>query len=82
LDKVLHNILKRQIPIILASIVTGTIACYYFGFWIGVILNSICWGIAVSMAKLYVARTSRHSDPFKDDRYLMYFVLALIGRNK
>jgi len=82
LNYILRNILIRQIPIILASIVTGAIAIYYIGFWPGVILNTISWGIAVFLAKLYIARTYQHSDPFRDDRFLMFFVLALIGRNK
>ena len=45
-------------------------------------MNAIAWGTAVFLAKIYVARTFRNSDPFRDDRYLVYFVLALIGRYK
>lgn len=66
----------------MASIVTGAIAIYYLGFWPGVFVNGIAWGTAVFLAKLYVARTVRNSDPFRDDRIMMYFVLALIGRYK
>jgi hypothetical protein len=65
---------------ILASIVTGAIVIYYLGFWLGVIVNAIAWGTAVFLARLYFTRTSL--DRIRDDRYLMYFVLALIGRNK
>lgn len=82
LDRRLRNILIRQLPIILVSFVTGAIAIYYLGFWLGVFLNAIAWGTAVFLAKIYVARTFRYSDPFRDDRYLVYFVLALIGRYK
>jgi hypothetical protein len=76
----LSNILKRQLPLLAASLVTGAIAMYYLGFWSGAFLNAIVWGAMVFLAKLYVARTSRRSDPFKDDRYIMNFVLALVGK--
>ena len=82
MDRALRNILIRQLPIILVSLITGAIAIYYLGFWLGVIVNAIAWGTAVFLAKIYVARTFRNSDPFRDDRYLVYFVLALIGRYK
>jgi uncharacterized membrane protein len=69
----------RQIPMILASVVTGAIVIYYLGFWLGVIVNGIAWGTAVFLARLSFVR---NIDRVRDDRYLMYFVLALIGRNK
>ena len=81
MDRKLRNIMKRQLPLLIASLVTGAIAIYYLGFWAGAILNAIVWGASVFLAKLYMARTSRTSDPFKDDRYIMNFVLALIGKN-
>lgn len=80
--RTVRNILIRQVPLFLASLVTGAIAIYYLGFWSGVILNGMAWGAAVFLAKLYVAKRYRNSDPFRDDRYLLYFVSALIGRIK
>lgn len=82
LDTRLRNILIRQIPVILISVVTGFVAIYYLGFWLGIIINGLAWGAAVFLAKLYISLTIRNSDPFSDDRYLMYFVLALVGRNR
>ena len=78
----IRNILLRQIPIVICSLVTGAILIYYLGFWSGAILNGIAWGAAVFFAKVYVRRVNSNYDPFRDDRYLMYFVLALLGRNK
>jgi hypothetical protein len=78
----LRGILIRQLPIIILSLITGAIAIYYLGFWPGVILNATVWAIAVFFSKLIVARKFRNSDPFRDDRFLMYFVKALIGRLK
>ena len=82
MNRFLRNILIRQIPIIAASLITGTIAIYYLGFWTGAILNAVAWGIAVFLAKLYISKAYRGSDPFRDDRFLMYIVLGLIGRNR
>jgi hypothetical protein len=70
----------RQLPLILASIVTGSILVYYLGFWLGVFVNGIAWGAAVILAKIYVVRNGRNIDAIRDDRYLLYFVQALIGR--
>ena len=69
-------------PLFLASIVTGGILIYYLGFWIGVFMNATAWGAAVLLAKYYSLRNGRNIDAFRDDRYLRYFILALIGRNK
>lgn len=82
MDRILRNILIRQIPILLCSIVTGAILIFYVGFWLGAIVNAVAWGTAVFMAKIYVRKIKNNSDPFHDDRYLMYFVLGLLGRNK
>jgi hypothetical protein len=82
LNRFIRNILIRQIPIILVSLVSGSILIYYLGFWTGAILNAMAWGIAVFLAKLFIARNYRGTDPFRDDRFLMYFVLGLIGRNR
>lgn len=82
MDKVIRNILIRQLPLILASIVSSSILIYYLGFWIGVFVNTIAWGAAVLLAKIYVGRSGRNMAGFRNDRYLIYFVLGLIGRNK
>jgi hypothetical protein len=82
LDRIIRNILIRQVPLIIASIVSGGILIYYLGFWVGIFVNAFAWGTAVLLAKIYVARNGRNIDSVRDDRYLMYFVLALIGRNK
>ena len=82
MDRKIRGILMRQVPLFVMSLMTGAIAMYYLGFWLGAILNAVAWGVAVFLAKMYVARTVRNSDPFRDDRYLISFVSALIGRNK
>lgn len=81
MNRFIRNILIRRIPIVAVSLITGGILIYYLGFWTGAILNAMAWGIAVFLAKLFIARTYEGTDPFGDDRFLMYFVLALIGRN-
>jgi hypothetical protein len=72
---------RRQIPILVSSLITGAILIYFIGFWPGAILNTIVWGALIFLAKIY--RGYRLSaDPFQDDKYMLNFFLALIGRNR
>jgi hypothetical protein len=82
MDKIIRNILIRQIPLILVSIITGSILVYYLGFWAGIFVNSAAWSAAVLAAKIYMTRNGKNMAGIRNDRYLMYFVLGLIGRNK
>ena len=66
---------------LLCSLVTGLALAYLIGFWPGVILNAIAWAVLVFAIKAYSA-SKGNIDPFRDDRYVMNFVLALIGRSR
>ena len=82
MDRLFWGVIKRQIPILVASVITGTILAYYIGFWLGLIINTVAWGTLVFLAKFLAAKAGINSDPFHDDRYLMNFAMALVGRNK
>jgi hypothetical protein len=66
---------------IIASIITGAIMIYWLGFWPGVIINTVGWGLGVFIARSYLGnRTNRWQDNFRDEKFLLRFILALIGR--
>lgn len=81
LDRLLWRIARRQIPIIVSSLITGAILMYFIGFWPGAILNAVIWGVLIFLAKAFLGyRLS--ADPFADDKFLLSFFLALTGRNR
>jgi hypothetical protein len=71
MDKILHNIIKRQTPFLIGGTITGTIMTYYLGFLFSIAVNSLAW-IAISylVYKLYwkISQT-------KDQRYLIQYAL-------
>jgi hypothetical protein len=81
LDRNVRCILIRQFLLLLCSLVTGLALAYLIGFWPGVILNAIAWGGLIFATKAYSANKG-NVDPFRDDRYVMNFILALIARNR
>jgi hypothetical protein len=53
LDTLLKSILKRKIPLIGGSSITGIILVYYFGFLFSFLLNSIIWVIITNYTYKY-----------------------------
>jgi hypothetical protein len=49
----LKSILKRKIPLIGGSSITGIILVYYFGFLFSFLLNSIIWVIITNYTYKY-----------------------------
>jgi hypothetical protein len=49
----LKSILKRKIPLIGGSSITGIILVYYFGFLFSFLLNSIMWVIITNYTYKY-----------------------------
>ena len=80
LDKYLSGLILRQLPLLMASILTGAIFAYWLGFWSGIIVNAIVWGISIFIWKAYVGRRQNVVDKFHDEKFLLNFLLALIGR--
>ena len=53
MDTLLKSILKRKIPLIGGSSITGIILVYYFGFLFSFLLNSIIWVIITNYTYKY-----------------------------
>jgi hypothetical protein len=81
LDRFLSGLILRQMPLVVASLVTGALLIYWLGFWPGIIVNTIGWGVCVFAVKAHAGkRRKSHVDSFKDEKFLVNFLLALIGR--
>ena len=80
LDKFLSGLILRQLPLFIASILTGANLVYWLGFWSGIILNAIVWGISIFVWRTYVGRRQNAVDKFQDEKFLLNFLLALFGR--
>jgi hypothetical protein len=52
-DALLKSILKRKLPLIGGSSITGIILLYYFGFLLSFLLNSIIWIIITDFIYKY-----------------------------
>ena len=76
----MNGLVVRQLPLLLASMVTGALMIYWLGFWAGIIINAICWGMAIVLVKTFVVKRRRGVDNFRDEKFLLNFLLALIGR--
>ena len=53
MDALLKSILKRKLPLIGGSSITGIILLYYFGFLLSFLLNSIIWIIITDFIYKY-----------------------------
>ena len=53
MDALLKSILKRKIPLIGLSSITGIILVHYFGFLFSIFLNSIIWIIITNFLYKY-----------------------------
>jgi hypothetical protein len=80
LDKFLSGLILRQLPFVIASILTGAILIFWLGFWAGIIVNAILWGISIFIWKAFVGNRQNAVDKFQDEKFLLNFLLALIGR--
>ena len=80
MDIVLKSIVKRQIPLLIGSTITGVIMTYYYGFLFSIIVNSaIWWGVSYFVNKYYWK-----SKAVDDQKYLLQYALTKFGssRNK
>ena len=80
MDIVLKSIVKRQIPLLIGSTITGVIMTYYYGFLFSIIVNSaIWWGVSYFVNKYYWKTKA-----VDDQKYLLQYALAKLGsaRNK
>ena len=80
MDIVLKSIVKRQIPLLIGSTITGVIMTYYYGFLFSIIVNSaIWWGVSYFVNKYYWKTKA-----VDDQKYLLQYALAKFGssRNK
>jgi hypothetical protein len=80
LDKFLSGLILRQLPLLVASILTGAVLVHWLGFWTGIIVNAVAWVISVFVWKTFVGRRQNAVDKFQDEKFLLHFFLALIGR--
>jgi hypothetical protein len=80
LDKFLSGLILRQLPLLIASILTGAVLVYWLGFWTGILVNAVMWIISVFVWKTFVGRRQNVVDKFQDEKFLLHFFLALIGR--
>ena len=80
MDIILKSIVKRQIPFLIGSTITGVIMTYYYGFLFTIIVNSaIWWGVSYFFNKYYWK-----SKAVDDQKYLLQYALAKFdsSRNK
>ena len=74
LDTILKSIIKRQIPFLIGSTITGSIMAYYYGFLFTIIVNSLMWYvISYSVSKYYYK-----SKGINDQKYLIQYGLSKI----
>jgi hypothetical protein len=59
---------------------TGAVLVYWLGFWTGILVNAVMWIISVFVWKTFVGRRQNVVDKFQDEKFLLHFLLALIGR--
>ena len=80
LDTILKSIIKRQIPFLIGSTITGIIMTYYYGFLFTIIVNSIIWYVISSLVSKYYYK----SKGINDQKYLIQYGLSKIksSRNK
>jgi hypothetical protein len=72
MDRILQNIIKRQIPFLIGGTVTGIIMTYYLGFLFSVVVNSVIWmAISHLVYRLYW-KASQSSDQKFLIRYAVY----------
>ena len=74
IDAILKSIIKRQIPFLIDSTITGTIMAYYYGFLFTIIVNSIMWYVISYLVSKYYYK----SKGVNDQKYLIQFGLSKI----
>jgi hypothetical protein len=78
LDALLKSILKRKIPLIGGSSITGIILVYYFGFLFSFLLNSIIWVIITNYTYKYYWKMSWLEDVI----ILFIFLYGMVKNDK
>jgi hypothetical protein len=74
----LKSILKRKIPLIGGSSITGIILVYYFGFLFSFLLNSIIWVIITNYTYKYYWKMSWLEDVI----ILFIFLYGMVKNDK
>ncbi|HYF98494.1 MAG TPA: hypothetical protein VD815_00225 [Candidatus Saccharimonadales bacterium] len=78
MDSLLKSVLKRQLPYLIGSTITGTIMTYYYGFSFAVIVNSIIWFvISILFNKFYWNYTG-----FKEEFQIISKYIGRIRKKK
>ena len=62
-------------PLLIASTITGLIIAYYRGFLFSIVVNSLKWMVISFIKNKYYYK----STGFKDEKYLIQYVLAKIN---
>jgi len=70
-DALLKSILKRKIPLIGVSSITGILLVYYFGFLLSIFLNSIIWIIIANFLYKYYWKMN-----WLEDVIILYIFLS------
>ena len=78
MDTLLKSILKRKIPLIGGSSITGIILVYYFGFLFSFLLNSIIWVIITNYTYKYYWKMNWLEDVI----ILFIFVYDMVKNDK
>ncbi len=55
-------IIKRQIPFLICSTITGSIMAYYYGFLLTIIVNSIMWYVISYLVSKYYYKSKGIND--------------------
>ncbi|HET9806159.1 MAG: hypothetical protein ACM3VV_03220 [Deltaproteobacteria bacterium] len=76
-DALLKSILKRKIPLIGGSSITGIILVYYFGFLFSIFLNSIIWIIISNFLYKYYWKMN-----WLEDVIILFIFLSAKVKNK
>ena len=78
MDALLKSILKRKIPLIGVSSITGILLVYYFGFLFSIFLNSIIWIIIANFLYKYYWKMN-----WLEDVIILYiFMSAKVKKEK
>ncbi|MDW0333849.1 MAG: hypothetical protein QN423_12940 [Nitrososphaeraceae archaeon] len=78
MDKVLKAVLKRQMPLLIASTISGLIVTYYSGFLFSIVVNSLKWMVISFIKNKYYYK----STGFKDEKYLLQYGLTKINSRR